>query len=266
MSRWKAASIHLALSALIIGTVVALVLWRWYPPALLRMSGAGTLIGLIAIVDVVAGPLLTLILFRAGKPGLRFDLTMIALAQAALLGYGLFTLASIRPVYLVGAVDRLELVAANELDEADLAQAAERYRRLSWTGPQRVGAKSPQDADLRMIILDRALAGTDIHLMPSLYVPFEEVQEGLRQRAFALTELLASADARERARIESALDGRSVESVACLPINSRRGVATMLIDAASGEPLRAVDVDIWDVLSRRTVPQAKAKAEAEAGD
>jgi len=40
----------------------------------------------------------TLIIFKAGKKGLVFDLWVIAILQASFLAYGVFTLAESRPV------------------------------------------------------------------------------------------------------------------------------------------------------------------------
>src|SRR5688572_25117692 len=134
MSRWKAGCIHLALSALVILSLLGLVLWLWYPPALLHMSGVDRLIVLIAVVDLTVGPVLTTVVYRAGKPGLRFDLTVIACLQLLLLGYGMTVLSKTRPVYLVGAIDRFELVTAKDISEEDIALASPPYRTLSWTG------------------------------------------------------------------------------------------------------------------------------------
>lgn len=92
MSRWKASFYHFLISLVVMGIVASLVCWRWYPPGLFGMAKAGVLLAVLASVDLVLGPLLTAIVFRAGKPGLKFDLAVIALVQVAALFYGLHTL------------------------------------------------------------------------------------------------------------------------------------------------------------------------------
>jgi hypothetical protein len=62
---------------------------------LLGFAGAEGLLLLMAGIDIVVGPLLTLIVFKAGKKGLKFDLALIALAQAAFLAYGVWTILAI---------------------------------------------------------------------------------------------------------------------------------------------------------------------------
>ena len=38
MTRWKAASIHLAISFAVLATIAGILLWRWYPPSLLELA------------------------------------------------------------------------------------------------------------------------------------------------------------------------------------------------------------------------------------
>src|SRR5689334_12196169 len=106
MTRWKAAGIHLGISlviALLVGSVIYFV---WYPPPFFTVSGGNTLMLLIMGVDVVIGPALTLAVFRVGKWGLKFDLSVIAILQFAAFCYGLYIIAAARPVFLVAETDR----------------------------------------------------------------------------------------------------------------------------------------------------------------
>lgn len=256
MTRWKAASIHLAISALIVVTVCAIVLTLWYPLELLRMSELDILIGIIAAVDLVAGPLLTLIVFKQGKPSLRFDLTVIGLIQAALLAYGVYTLALMRPVFLVGAIDRFNMVAANEVTADDLAQAKPPYNRLSWTGPQKVGAMLPDDAAQRMEIFDRAMGGHDLHTLPQYFVAFESVRESLLSRAQLVSTILPHVTAKERDALYRT-GGEDVAKLRYLPIQGARGSALMLLDPASGEPVAPVAVDLWPTSTPQAAPQGQ---------
>ena len=101
MSRWKAAGIHLSISAFIGLVVGALLLGVWYPPPFFHAAGADVLVVLLVGVDVVLGPLLTLIVFKSGKRGLKFDLALIGTMQAVALVYGMSVVLESRPVFLV---------------------------------------------------------------------------------------------------------------------------------------------------------------------
>ncbi|MDZ3823891.1 MAG: TfpX/TfpZ family type IV pilin accessory protein [Pseudoxanthomonas sp.] len=244
MGRIRASLIHLAISFVVIASIVLLVLWLWYPQALLRMSGTGRIIGILAGVDIVAGPLLTLIVYRAGKPSLRFDLTVIALLQAGLLGYGLWTLAQGRPVYMVGAVDRIELVRAADIAPADLAEAAPGYGTLSWTGPRWVGIEVGDTPEARARALEDSLSGRDLPLRPRYYVPFAQVADALMARSRPLDELLPRLGTSDRERIERAVQGVDPAPARYLPVNSPFGAALGLV-GDTGEVVRLVDVDPW---------------------
>ena len=111
MSRYRASLIHLLISGLLVGNVIGVVLWVWYPSPTFEAVGAFSIIRLLIGVDLILGPLLTLIVFKQGKPGLKFDLTVIALTQIAALVYGTYTLYKEKPDYMVFSIDRLEFVS-----------------------------------------------------------------------------------------------------------------------------------------------------------
>ena len=96
-SRWQAAGTHLLVSIAIAVAVVALMLALWYPGPLFEAAGGTGLLYILVGVDVVLGPLLTLIVFKSGKRGMKFDLAAIGLVQAAALLYGMHVVFLARP-------------------------------------------------------------------------------------------------------------------------------------------------------------------------
>lgn len=146
MSRWKAAAIHLSISAAIGLVSAALIFGLWYPPPYSHAAGADELVLLLLGVDVVLGPLLTLVVFKTGKKSLRFDLSVIALIQACAFVYGMSVVVRARPAFIVGEIDRFVLVTAKDLDRTDLAQGRKpEFRSVPWTGPRLVAAEMPTD-------------------------------------------------------------------------------------------------------------------------
>src|SRR5437762_8514172 len=99
LNRWKAAAIHLGLSALIAITVVTAMLLVWYPPPYFNTAGGQGLLKILVGVDICLGPLLTLIIFDPRKKSLRLDLSIIAMVQVAALVYGVWIMFEARPVY-----------------------------------------------------------------------------------------------------------------------------------------------------------------------
>ena len=247
MSRWKAAAIHLSISAAIGLVVGALLLLVWYPPPYFHAAGADQLVLLLVGVDLVLGPLLTLILFRSGKKGLKFDLAMIAVLQTTALVYGLSVVLQSRPVFLVSAVDRFVLVSANEIDPEDLAKGSKpEFRSLSYTGPRVAGARMPESTREREKLLFSGLAGKDIERFPEYYVDYREAAAGLLRRAKPLDQLVLAGPADQDA-LAAAINatGKPRAALVFVPIVARRASLTMLLDAQTGAPLRAVAIYPW---------------------
>ena len=113
-TRGVAFIIHLALSLLIFSSLVAVMLIYWFPGDLFFMDGGWEGLKLVAMVDLVLGPALTLILFKPGKPGLKFDLSVIAAVQVAALGYGFYTTYHQRTVAIVFAENQFTTVSAKD--------------------------------------------------------------------------------------------------------------------------------------------------------
>lgn len=101
-NRWQAFAIHLAIS-IVIFLLLAAVIYRWYPGVLFKYDGGLEGIKLIAGVDLVIGPLLTLLVYNTAKKSLKKDLTIIGVLQIACLIGGMWTVYQTRPVAVVYA-------------------------------------------------------------------------------------------------------------------------------------------------------------------
>jgi hypothetical protein len=246
MSRWRAAGTHLALSAVVAIAVVSLLLLVWYPGPLYEASGGERLTFLLVAIDIVVGPILTLLVFKAGKRGMKFDLTAIALLQAAFLAYGLSVISAARPAFVVFAIDRFVAVSANQLTDARLAEAADpRFAHASWTGPVWVIAKRPSDPADEDRILDSFIAGAgDIERFPKFYEPYDAHGADAGKRAKPLAELRGKKDA---AAIVDAFIARHPDAanMGWLPLVARSRDMAAVIRKDTGEWVDVLPVDPW---------------------
>ena len=114
----RAAALHLGGSLLVAALAGALVFGLWYPYPYRELAGGRELFLLIVVVDVVCGPLLTLVLYNPAKPRAELwrDLGLVVLIQLAALGYGLHVVWQARPVYMVQEVDRLKVIELPALE------------------------------------------------------------------------------------------------------------------------------------------------------
>ena len=235
-ARHRAALIHLVASISLVGAILAVPLFVWYPGALRPLSGIDRHLLLLFAVVLAVGPALTWLVFRTGKRGLRMNMVVIALIQLAFLGYASAMLARLRPVYLVGMDHHFELVRAVDIDRADLASAVESRRALSWTGPVLVGSLPP--------------AGTffgidEFARRPAYYIEYAQLGPLLAQRGVHPDDAISRNTARA-SDLEQALasQGRQADSVRLVPLVSAAGRAAMLVDASNGQPLKAIAVSL----------------------
>lgn len=203
MTRLHAFLIHLLCSALVAGLVAALVFWVWYPGVTRELLGVADIQLVVLGVDVVLGPLMTLMVFKPGKKYLKLDIGIIVLVQLAALGYGLFVVSEVRPAYLVFSGHRFDLVSANALDAKSVELAQEPYRSVSWTGPAWVGAHMPQDPKRRQqLTLQAVTGGADLPACPDTFVPLEAMAAELKANARPMSELAAHNEAAALAQLK----------------------------------------------------------------
>ena len=247
MSRWKAAGIHLSIS-LAIGLVIgALLFGVWYPPPYFHAAGADVLVVLLVSVDLTLGPLLTLIVFKSGKKGLKFDLSLIGFVQAVALVYGLSVVLESRPVFLVAAVDRFTLVSANDIDAKDLDEGGKpEFRSLSWTGPRIVGVALPTGKDRNDLVFSSINGGKDVDKLPKYYVDYTTTAPELLARAKPI-DALKIADPAERDLLADAIrkTGETQDQLVWVPLMARKANLVMLLDRKTGNMVRAVGVNPW---------------------
>ena len=101
MGRYQAAFYHFLISLAVFIVLAYLVLVIWYPEFFFAIDGGWEGMRIIIGVDLILGPTLTLIVFRAGKPGLALDLTLIGLFQSICLMAGVFVMETVSVILQV---------------------------------------------------------------------------------------------------------------------------------------------------------------------
>ena len=239
-SRWQAAGLHLAISASVATGSLALMLGVWFPGPLFEAAGGLGLLYLLAGVDVVLGPLLTLIVFKSGKPGMKFDLTAIGTLQVIALAYGLSVVALARPAFVVFVLDRFELVSAVDLKPEDLAAARyEEFRSVPWTGPRLAAADVPTDPAERQRLIELALAGLDVQNFPRYYVPYAERTKQVLAHAVTIEKLRATEPETAKA-VDAwlASSGTGADKVRALLLRTRFAWIAVLVDPGTAQPVK----------------------------
>jgi hypothetical protein len=194
------------------------------------MAGGRRLFFLILGVDVVMGPLLTLVVFdkRKQRRELVRDLAVIATLQLAALGYGLHTLYVARPVALVHEPGRFRVLTAQDVQVADLPNAREEYRRLSLSGPVILGTR-PTRPEEKLESLELALKGFDIGQRPSRWQSYAESRAQILAESRSLNELIKRYPERNRQLQAVLAEAKlTVDQARYLPAVARRDWVVIL--------------------------------------
>lgn len=224
-TRLQAVLVHMSISALVVLTAAIAVRSFWYPYPFWKISGGIPLLLLTSCVGIVAGPLLTAIIFnsRKSKRELAIDVTVVATLQIFALVYALYAVASARPVALVFEVDRFVAVSASQVDRGQLSAAPHSLRQPSWLGPKLIATRLPRDSEEMLKSLEHSLQGLEPSVMPGWWETYEEARPRVTQRMKSVSKLIDRLKAEDKAIVQAALKqiGQSEDQLFFLPMTSR---------------------------------------------
>jgi hypothetical protein len=249
VSRPRAFLTHLGFSTAIVAAVCAVIFFVWYPYPYFQATGAWNVLRVLIGVDLVLGPLLTLVVFKPGKRGLKGDLAIIAAVQLAALGYGSTVIYRERPYFTVFAVDRFFVLARQDVDPAQVAaaRAAGRIDAKPLRGPLLVVANRPADEAGRQRLLDETVFGNqpDIERRPEYWQRFTDEAPQVVEHRIPLAELRAARpEAAPRIAALTRTLGVTEEQIGFLPLIAKNRDLSLVV-GATGTPLGVLDVDPW---------------------
>jgi hypothetical protein len=241
LSRWKAAGIHLAISIAIALAVIATMLFLWYPTPYFQAMGGGGLLMLVTGVDVVLGPLITLIIFNTKKKSLKFDLMCVAIVQILALAYGVSTMFQARPVYTVFSKDRFDVIIAADTNAKERAKVTDVvFKSLPLTGPQIAAMVTPNDMKevQRMLV-----SGISERAFSQYYVAYDSKAKEAATAAKPLTQIQKNNPAAAE-KLKSFLTTKALDEskVGFLPLYTRNEDMTVVLDKETGKILAIAPV------------------------
>lgn len=241
----RAFGAHLLISAVLFVAIVAITVWLWYPPPFFWIDGGLQITLLAAAVDIVAGPLLTLVVYRPDKRGLVMNLAVIAAIQAGALTWGVGALYSQRPV-LVAFVPHTQnrFFPITEEQIVGGARSLEELRALSPQRPAMVFIDLPDDlAEADRLLVnpsDSVLRHTE-RFRAIDDARLERIARTSRSREQFKGAAVDIADEIERYVAEH---GGNAGAFAFIPLRGRFGSAMLALSRADGRILGVVDREI----------------------
>lgn len=243
----KASGIHLLCSLCAALLAGVLVFGIWYPYPYRELSGGRELFLLIMAVDVVCGPILTLVLFNPtkSKAELYRDLSLVIFIQLAALIYGLYTVSMARPVYVVHEVDRLRIVSRADIPGDQLKPELGGLHQLPWYGPKLIGIRDAKDGDERLKNLELSLQGQEPSVRPDWWQSYDLSRDKVLKVAKPVFKLREKRpDAIALIDLAVAQSGKAELNLLWLPITSFKSAEWVaFIDATTADVLSYAPVD-----------------------
>lgn len=190
MNRVGAFLIHLGISLVIFAVLAALVLYVWYPDFFFASDGGWQGIRIIVLVDLVLGPLLTLVVFNRNKPRkeLTRDLSMIATFQAVCLVAGVYVVYTERPLALVYVDGQFFSMSADDYRSAGVEVPD--FSGLPGSYPKQVAVVLPEDLAEQGKVRGEALRSrTPLRALAEYYEPLSFEMLNADKEAIAIEEL-----------------------------------------------------------------------------
>ncbi|QJY34749.1 pilus assembly protein [Diaphorobacter sp. JS3050] len=250
MRSWKgrlhASCIHLGVSLSIAALAAVVVFGLWYPYPYREISGGRSLFLLVVFVDVVMGPLITLVIFNRNKPRreLMTDFLVVGLLQLAALSYGIWTVFVARPVHLVFEYNRMAVVHAIDVDLALLSKAPRELQKLPMTGPTAIALRPFKNSAEQIDATIAAMGGAPLPARSDLWQPYRDSVVDILKEAKPVAELETRFPSQVSViyrAVEST--GKTVPQLRYLPLLGRNNAWTVLLDAATAEPAGFIPLD-----------------------
>ncbi|MDH5600707.1 MAG: hypothetical protein OEY78_05310 [Gammaproteobacteria bacterium] len=241
MSRFKAFAIHFAISLIIFLILLYFILVQWYPQPLFSTDGGWRVIRIIVGVDLVLGPFLTLIVFKSGKPGLKFDLTMIALVQALALSWGVWNSYNERPAAVIYTLDFFTPVPAYQLAEQGIT--TKKLKKFGDSWPIIIYSDIPKDKFSEVLARSMREA-KPLYLYNEYYKKFSKEQADiLKASSMKLEKYVENKPELKKLYQHSLLTGTAKSNISYLALHSREKWVTTIFDLDEMKIIDTIDID-----------------------
>ena len=244
MTRLKAFLIHLCCTGLVLATVLGAMTLVLYPDFYYRVEGGSQILRVIVMVDLVLGPLLTAIVFKPGKPGLKFDITVIALVQLLALGYGVSLVYQERPLYLVSTGSVFRVVVASEVDTGNLQDPS---LAVGLFGKPKLVYADAGEQERQDILWEALGGGKDLDQRPEFYQPIKANLDKIRSKAIPLTRDILNESEKKSLDTFLTSEGAKLDDFLYYHLRAKNGFYVLAFDKKDFELRGVLDIDADEI-------------------
>lgn len=243
-NRWlfalRAAGAHLLASGIVISLLAYIAFSTWFIQPWREVSGGMGIVLLVLCVDIVCGPILTLIVFDPNKKRkeLMMDMGFILALQLSALCYGVNTLSQTHPLAIVFEVDRFRAVAYADLDESEYDRWPEWISPWTLSEPRVLAARRAYNGEEKFASIDASLQGVEPSQRPSWWQNYQSQVPEVLGKSRSIVDLRARRPDQLQVlqkslqkSVETALDSetKNPDELRWLPLVSRRSTDWVVI-------------------------------------
>ena len=236
-NRWQAFSFHLGVSVLIFILLAAIIYFLWYPGFLFLHDGGIDGIKLIAGVDLVIGPVLTLFVYKIGKKNLHFDLAIIAALQIGCIIAGMWVVSQMRPIAIVMAGGHIGTVN-NEGFKGEKINPYQDALLKNTSWPLWV-ALDLSEREFEAMQGLWAMMGGNLYSNAAIYIPYADVVNRLKSWGYAYPEILEHSAGQQSDGITDFVESMKNQTLSFrfYPVTTSMQEGVLAIDTNNGKVL-----------------------------
>lgn len=248
----KPAALHFLCSVMVAIVVSLIIFLIWYPPPFDRLAGGRDLFLYIVIVDVLIGPLLTLLVYDAEKnrKSLIFDIRVIVVIQLLALTYGVYSAAQARPVFMAYEGNRYRVVSAPDIDRDAMVLASPEFNSLPMMGPKLLGVRLSESTDRDFpLSVQLSMSGLHSAFRPQRWVPYSSQLKEVRS-ALKTYESLLRRYPEKKSLLDASVSGcsKNLDEIGYLPISAEKANPldwVAFVNVQTGMPCGFFPLDGW---------------------
>ncbi len=232
-TRYSASLLHFLGSLSVFAVLVGILLQLWYPAPYFSAAGGWQGLQLVAAVDLVLGPLITLVIYNPGKSRreLRIDIKLVVLLQVMALAFGVKAVYEQRPVAVVFLDTSFYTVPALAISSQGVPLAE--LRRFGNSFPVYVYAERPESGpDFERFLQAVEKQQIPPHEQVPLYRPLGENFSSVIRSSLDVDEIMASnVDMRGQFEALQVRSGIALTEMHAIALTSRYRNIVLMFDA-----------------------------------
>lgn len=233
---------HLSVSIVVALFALCIIFFVWYPTPLDKALGVTHLFLMLLAIDVVIGPLFSLLVYKEGKKTLKFDLSFIIILQVCAFSYGFYAIAQGRPAWIVFDSLNFTVVKNSDIETKNIDQAKAEFQQSSWFKPTFVTTQFSSVPSQKTLLNSATKPQSNLYIRyPAYFTNFASAKMRMRLSALPLSLLEKYNDK----KIIDKMIEKNPKTDAWIALSAPVQDMVVFINKEKGEVVKIVDLRPW---------------------